>query len=868
MLLSVLIVGSSNTLASMTAPVVAGATPVTLAGIACGDSGTRLYCPISVFDSCVRHEQRELGVQPLNRVKSMTRQFVCLTRSEEDIATHICLASTVRLIRVYAPDRSVFLVPESFFRFLGKVNLNQALRLRVDRASLRSFVHMMIILEPVITTAPDSVETIVRNYLHTPINGRPQDLRRIQRVLWALEPLAPWVERAVTLMRPEDSDDETLSVDSDSSSVGDDSSSAFSEGPGSVMVNGAVIRKESLLGKVRRLGREQFRQQFSIIGGEIDFTFQQLTTVENFSDVMRQIYTHQELLSVRLLNLSHNTISTIPADAFECLPQLQHLLLNDNPIRTVDVHALRGIPHLIQLSLVNATDIIIPQTVLEHVPQLQVLCLNNCQLTSIPLLHFVLHLRVLDVSDNLLLLMPDASMLGNLQTYNVMGNVINTLDLTRLPRTAEGKINLLILQLSDNNIAEIPSFFYDAVPTDHEMNISLHNNPVWEGLHAPVVAEELATQGFLQLSSAAREHGVLIAGEISRELFTDMCRKVGQFLNSRHQVPLVLSDEVHRARPVEAIYSFLPDCGMWIYRNKWLVSAGLILISGGVGAGIGVAARMLGSVVLRRAAIGAITGAVAGGVLAYLGIEYVIRDGQIYVNFGAESVLMTSGMRDKYIGMARIVALLSLLKQYIIATNSCLDWLLHYDEYAANPQRVHYIMTRLEQSMHLATQRLFARIDDPTTLAMLHTLLAANPLVELRKHVAHDILPPGSLEHMDFTAGADIAWFGAHRLDALRNVIVRMAGVARTARTLIMRRYWGDVDHANLCRIIAEAEPIGESLNEIIVDVLGPLIHYLGAHHPHDSLIQELGHIRDVATASSEILHTFANHRGFLMSLL
>jgi hypothetical protein len=255
-------------------------------------------------------------------------------------------------------------------------------------------------------------------------------------------------------------------------------------------------------------------------------------------------------------------------------------------------------------------------------------------------------------------------------------------------------------------------------------------------------------------------------------------------------------------------------------------------------------------------------------VLAYLGLRYAIRDGQIYINCGLDSVLMTSGMRAQYIGMARIVALLSVLKQYVVATNVCLQWLMRYDEYAADPHRVHHIMERLEEQMHLATQRLFARIDDPTTLALLHTLLSANPLTEIQKHVAEDIFPVGAFEAIDVTTDADITWFGGHRLEMLRNTIVQMAGVARIARALIMKRYWGDIDHARLCRIIVEAEPLGQALNSVIIDVLGPLVHHLGAHHPHDQLVEELQHVRDVAGASIELLHSFANHRAFLNSIL
>jgi len=856
----------SGQVSAMNAVIADATTQVTLAGIACGNYAARVYCPLSIYDAFAQKHADE--IRPLGRAKSMAQQFICLLHSEEVIAHRISEASICELVTVRLPDRTLFLVPQRYFEYLGKRGIGPVLRLPVDRASMRSFLHMFILLESEIALAPDRIESCVRRYIHSLAMNRPQDIRRIQRVIWALEPLPTWIDVVMNGAKPYDSDDETLSVDSDSLDGTLDSSSSFSEGPASVMVEGRLIKKESLFGKAHRMGRDAFREQFSIVDGELDFTFQALTSIANFSDFMRQMYSAEELMSVRVLNLSHNSIHTIAEDIFACLPNLQHLLLNDNPLQTVSEDAFRGLGRLLQLSIMSAPGIILPATVLRHVPRLQVLCLNNCQLTSIPSLMHVLELRVLDVSDNLLMQMPDASMLGDLQTYNVMGNVIAAVELGRLPRTAEGTLTLLILQLNDNNIAELPSSFYDAVPVTHEATISLHNNPVWENIQAPVVAEDFADAGFVALSQESRRHGVLIAEEISDAVFNDMRIKVSQHLHERHRVPLVLGEEVHRARAVDAIYSFLPDCGMWIYRHRWLVSVGMIIVSGGIGGSIGFLAKKICIKAVKRVVAGLITGAAVGGVLAYLGLRYVIRDGQIYINCGLESVLMTSGMRAQYIGMARIVALLSILKQYVVATNVCLHWLMRYDEYAADPQRVHHIMERLEEQMRLATQRLFARIDDPTTLALLHTLLSTNPLTEIQKHVAEDIFPAGAFEAIDVTTDADIAWFGGHRLEMLRNTIVQMAGVARIARALIMKRYWGDIDHARLCRIIVEAEPLGQALNSVIIDVLGPLVHHFGAHHPHDQLVQELQHVRDVAGASIELLHSFANHRAFLNSIL
>jgi len=856
----------TGSLLGMTAMRVDAITPITLAGIACGNAAARVYCPLAVYDTFARGHADE--IHSLGRAKSMTQQFMCFLHSEEVLAQRICSVSPHSLVTVRLPDRSLFLVPQRYFEYFGKLISERSIRVRVDRASMRSFLHMLIMLEQELAADPERAPLLVRTYLQGPDLSRPQDVRRVQRVLWALEPLAPWVDGVLSEVSSEDSEDETLSIDSDSLDATVDSSSSFSEGPASVMVNGQLIKKESLLGKAHRLGRDAFRAQFAITNGELDFTFQALTSIANFSDFMRHMYSAEELASIRVLNFSHNNIHTIPADVFACVPRVQYVLLNDNPIQTVSADALRGMESLIHLSIMNAPGIILPSDMLHHVTRLQVLCLHHCQLTSIPSLVHVPHLRVLDVSDNLLMQMPDASVLTELQTYNAMGNAITRIDLSRLPSTIEGKLRLVVLQLNDNNIGELSSSFYDAVPTAHEATISLHNNPVWEHLHAPVIPADLADTGFVALSPESREHGALIAGEVSDALFHDMCTKVSRHMHERYRVPLVLGEEVHRARSVDAIYSFLPDCGMWIYRHRVLVSAGLVLVSAGIGGGIGFMAKALCTIVARRVLVGMAIGAATGGVLTYLGLQYVIRDGQIYINCGLDSVLMTSGMRAQYIGMARIVALLSLLKQYIIATDACLNWLMRYDEYAEDPQRIHHIMTRLEEQMHLATQRLFARIDDPTTLALLHSLLAANPLTEIQKHVATDIFPVGALEGIDVTADADITWFGGHRLEMLRNAIVQMAGVARIARALIMKRYWGDIDHARLCRIIVESEPLGATLNSVVIDVLGPLIHHLGARHPHDQLVRELQHIRNAATASIELLHSFANHRAFLDSIM
>lgn len=839
----------------MAAPQQGRTQDVTLAGVSCGDFNTCLYMPLTVYQAFSSHDATILT--PLKTVKSMVEQFTCLTVPVNQLARCISIfCRTDDLVIVTLADESVFLVPRTFFSFFECVVKENEFSLCVDRASMRAFMHLVSVLAHDLVVNSPQNEQVIRDYLHDPAMPRPQDLRRIQRVLWALSVKAPWVKRALLGIDADEGD--SVSVDSEESGYYTSSDSAFTEGHASCLSGEKKVRKKTVLGIAHSQGCDAFRCMFPIESGMLALRDQGLTSIAHLAEVLALVYTAEERMAIRSLDISGNQIQALPAGAFSCLPQLQELIVSENPLRHINEDAFLGLGQLLQLSISHAPGICLPAGVLRHVPRLEVLFLAHNELTALPDLAVVSRLKILDVMNNSLLQIPDASMLNKLEVYNLMDNLITVCDLSRLPRDAAGKISLITLQLNDNHITELSTLFYDALPTHQAAALFLHNNPVWNALNAPATRADFADNGFAQFTQQQKTQGALIAGDISDALFEDTCKKVGRYVAGRYDMHEVLLDEVRRCRAARDIYTRISDAGVWVYTHQKFIIAGLVLISGGIGAGIGYLVKKVCASVLTRVFAGAAIGALSAGILGYFGINHVLKDGKLYLNYGRDSVLMSSDLKAQYVGLVRIISLLALLKQYLVGFNTCLFWLIRYDEHADNGARINVIMTHLEAQMQLEQQRLFARIDDPTTIATLHELIAINPLGELRRRVADDMFEGATLAAVDVADGADVAWFGVRRLELLRDAVSVFAANACRVRALLVNRYVGTVDHSRVCRVISDSEGLFQSLQRVMHDVLLPVELQLHARgHGGDTLFHDIAHFKEVAMESMTLLQQF-----------
>ncbi|XP_062996415.1 leucine-rich repeat-containing G-protein coupled receptor 6 [Elgaria multicarinata webbii] len=190
-----------------------------------------------------------------------------------------------------------------------------------------------------------------------------------------------------------------------------------------------------------------------------------------------------DLPNLQSLRLDANLISVVPEKSFEGLPSLRHLWLDDNALTEIPVKALNNLPGLQAMTLALNQIWHIPDYAFQNLTSLVVLHLHNNQIQSLGIHSFEgLHsLETLDLNYNELVEFPVAiRTLGRLQELGFHNNNIKAIPekafagnpLLQIMTLTRAGIHLLpggmcqqlpslrILELSHNQIEELPSFHY------------------------------------------------------------------------------------------------------------------------------------------------------------------------------------------------------------------------------------------------------------------------------------------------------------------------------------------------------------------------------------------------------------------------
>ncbi|XP_020638029.2 leucine-rich repeat-containing G-protein coupled receptor 6 [Pogona vitticeps] len=207
----------------------------------------------------------------------------------------------------------------------------------------------------------------------------------------------------------------------------------------------------------------------------------------------------RDLPNLQSLRLDANLISVVPDKSFEGLPSLRHLWLDDNALTEIPVKALNNLPALQAMTLALNQIWHIPDYAFENLTSLVVLHLHNNQIQSLGIHSFEgLHsLETLDLNYNELVEFPVAiRTLGRLQELGFHNNnikaipekafagnpLLQIMTLTRAGiRLLPGEMcqqlpSLRILELSHNQIKELPSFHY----CQRLEEIGLQHNCIYE----------------------------------------------------------------------------------------------------------------------------------------------------------------------------------------------------------------------------------------------------------------------------------------------------------------------------------------------------------------------------------------------------
>ncbi|KAL1132259.1 hypothetical protein AAG570_010216 [Ranatra chinensis] len=201
--------------------------------------------------------------------------------------------------------------------------------------------------------------------------------------------------------------------------------------------------------------------------------------------------------SLELLDLSRNNIGNIAPGTFLGLRNLRHLDLSVNTLRTVEDDAFEGLNSLETLSLMDNNILLVPASALGRLPRLTTLRLDfnrvaalgsdilravADRVTSFSLARNVVRelpsnafqdfkrLISLDLNGNLLLSIDMSSFTGleeTLEMLNLRGN-----RLSALPSKPLSLVSLRHLDLSHNQITELPRPSFMLVPSLLHLNLS------------------------------------------------------------------------------------------------------------------------------------------------------------------------------------------------------------------------------------------------------------------------------------------------------------------------------------------------------------------------------------------------------------
>lgn len=689
------------------------------------------------------------------------------------------------------------------------------------------------------------------------------DIRDIEDAFYALVGGDGWLKTLIVELAG-DSDDGS---DASSFDTCEEGATLFSGGM-TQNSDGSFVRRNTIANVIRE--NHELGSGMPVVQGALDLAGKGITSIDDIG-LLAQSLPSSVVREVTTIDLSHNDITHVSGYAFVEFPFLRVINLSYNAcLTTIDKDAFSGLAHLQVLDISHADCAELPEGLIMHCEQLHTIRYNNNHLKVLPKLPQKNNLRTLAAQCNELTDMPDMSRAYKLSCLNLAYNKLTVAHAHFLPLPEEERTPALVAALFDHNqIEKIGSGFLARLPKKGIVDIS--SNPVWHDAHVASTEELLQASGYEHLSDRANRQGNLIANQIRDALFTDVREKLFDYLVAQNLVKAeVLKSEIVARRALASISTTAADVGMWFYRYGGWIVLGATLIGGGVGGLVGLAIKKVAVRAAVRFGVGAAIGAAAGAGLGYLGYSVYSDSENFYLNSGGSSVYMTSELRRCYIGTYRLMVLLAVLKQYLVAANTCLYWVLNYDELALSSEEglVDTIMGHLEQQLHFRVKQVLARANEATCIATVTHLVSENPLDEVRRHSPEDLFPADTMDNQPIARDADYPWMGVEKATLVRTALCRFASVARVLRAYLMNRYLGHMDHVALLKVVGTLDELRVCLSGVIDDVLAPTVRAMGeVGHLHDEWGKEMEHLKAVAAQTRQFLQHLDTEAENVVSL-
>lgn len=205
------------------------------------------------------------------------------------------------------------------------------------------------------------------------------------------------------------------------------------------------------------------------------------------------------LESIRILDLSHNRLSFISDDIFECMPNLTKLRLEDNHLRSLptSVTTLYGLRYLSIGSDMGGNLIRRLPDLMSNLTLMEEFIAMKNELEEFPtFITSWMNLKVLKLDDNHMTTLPTMNLSGakSLEEISLSDNEVSSLTMNiRWPPS------LRVLNLSNNRIKVIPSGFVTSIPSNCVMLLA-GNACVRESV-APLMAYLNPNPSLLELAA-------------------------------------------------------------------------------------------------------------------------------------------------------------------------------------------------------------------------------------------------------------------------------------------------------------------------------------------------------------------------------
>jgi hypothetical protein len=872
--------------------------PTLIGAINTNDQSSSIYMPDFIYDAFLLREPKPLLIA-LNKVQSMVRQYIC-TADVMNIAQQIKVvlqkpfgpkSVVISTVIIKLNKGAVFVIPENYFCMLDLpiTHDTPSALLTLERRNLRSFLHVLTELyELLLHVSVHSKESTIREYFAS--SNRPQDKLRFKKVVSMLGKTPQWLHNAfiIDYSPPQSVSDDSSGCesgfsDSESTCSGDFSStesmvsaSSFS-GEDDSRASHAGGKKMNLTTMLFLKGDKYLKSKVSQTpdGAVFDLSEEQLTSIDDLSTVVESIFTPEESLKITALDLSGNNLYSLGDRIFESLPKLKYLTLSHNPLRAISSKAFNGISLLECLCINHAPDLTsLPADLWQSVWRLRVLRIENTGIEKLLGVEVLSELEILSLPQNSLAILPNMSGMTQLRKVDLSGNKLVDLGNGKcFPRSNHGVFSLALLRLDENRLSALPSWFYDSLPQKGLFVSLCNNNLLSLASDNAAISAELLKVGFERVGEEAVSRGTIVAHNVSDAIFDDVRDKLCTYLGSKNElVSAVVSHEIKRSRMIACINP-MPEQESFLKRNAVpiaCVASTVVLFAVGGGFLGYFFIKKAALTIAAKVAIGASAGAAGGGILGGVGAAlcYKKPDESTYLNTGGAIVCMAPELKSLYIGVFREISFLSLLKQYLVATALLFEWICSYDEYADNPKRIDILMTHLEADIALERKQLFARIDDATTIAMIHELITENPMQEINRHVPADLFDSSNFAVLDVAKDADLIWLDERNMLLIRTAIATFSKVACVLRAVLVNRYIGTYDHAKIASIITKLPELEELLSFIVESVANPLMSEMErSGEAGDTWFKEVENFKTVSVRLGGFLKKLAKHKNAIKLL-